>query len=103
MEKESKHRRQSRRCSVCRLPVKRHPGPCGPENCRYAQDEIFRLRGVFSRLKYTVRHLRKESKVDEIARRVWSESTPDESEDVLTPRPRSVPGPGSSNQFCQER
>ncbi|KAI8517892.1 hypothetical protein Bbelb_039090 [Branchiostoma belcheri] len=45
----------------------------------------------FSRLKDTVRHLRKESKVDEIARRVWSESTSDESEDVLTPRPRSLP------------
>ncbi|KAI8482851.1 hypothetical protein Bbelb_393860 [Branchiostoma belcheri] len=36
------------------------------------------------------RYLRKESKVDEIARRVWSESTSDESEEVLTPRPRSL-------------
>ncbi|KAI8485835.1 hypothetical protein Bbelb_363870 [Branchiostoma belcheri] len=37
------------------------------------------------------RYLRKESKVDEIARREWSESTSDESEEVLTPRPRSLP------------
>ncbi|KAI8503207.1 hypothetical protein Bbelb_190280 [Branchiostoma belcheri] len=81
-----------RRCSVCRLPVKGHPGPCGPGKCQYERGKgASGSDAYFSRLKDTVRHLRKESKVDEIARRVWSESTSDESEDVLTPRPRSLP------------
>ncbi|XP_019622197.1 PREDICTED: pre-mRNA-splicing factor 38B-like [Branchiostoma belcheri] len=92
MEKEPRRHRQSRRCSVCRLPVKGHPGPCGPGKCQYERGKGASDSDVyFSRLKDTVRHLRKESKVDEIARRVWSESTSDESEDVLTPRPRSLP------------
>ncbi|KAI8490424.1 hypothetical protein Bbelb_316920 [Branchiostoma belcheri] len=94
MEKEPRARRhrQSRRCSVCRLPVKGHPGPCGPGKCQYERGKgASASDAYFSRLKDTVRHLRKESKVDEIARRVWSESTSDESEDVLTPRPRSLP------------
>ncbi|XP_019617817.1 PREDICTED: pre-mRNA-splicing factor 38B-like, partial [Branchiostoma belcheri] len=92
MEKEPRRHRQSRRCSVCRLPVKGHPGPCGPGKCQYERGKgASDSDAYFSRLKDTVRHLRKESKVDEIARRVWSESTSDESEDVLTPRPRSLP------------
>ncbi|KAI8485877.1 hypothetical protein Bbelb_364290 [Branchiostoma belcheri] len=94
MEKESRRHRQSRRCLVCRLPVKGHPGLCGPGKCHYIYKRVEGASdsdAFFSLLKDTVRHLRKESKVDEIARRVWSESTSDESEEVLTPRQRSVP------------
>ncbi|KAI8498001.1 hypothetical protein Bbelb_239450 [Branchiostoma belcheri] len=92
MEKEPRRHGQSRRCSVCRLPVKGHPGPCGQGKCQYERGKgASDSDAYFSRLKDTVRHLRKESKVDEIARRVWSESTSDESEDVLMPRPRSLP------------
>ncbi|KAI8516785.1 hypothetical protein Bbelb_053660 [Branchiostoma belcheri] len=81
-----------RRWVTCDGSKNGHPGPCGPGKCQYERGKgASDSDAYFSRLKDTVRHLRKESKVDEIARRVWSESTSDESEDVLTPRPRSLP------------
>ncbi|XP_078697432.1 uncharacterized protein LOC144925328 [Branchiostoma floridae x Branchiostoma belcheri] len=84
-----KKRKKKRRCSVCRLPVKGHPGPYGRGRCTFERpegtsDEDFfgRQRGS-ANVQEKIRGLRRHSKVPELVRKAWSDSLSEDAEEEV--------------------
>ncbi|XP_019639830.1 PREDICTED: uncharacterized protein LOC109481685 [Branchiostoma belcheri] len=123
-----KKRKKKRRCSVCRLPVKGHPGPYGRGRCTFERpegtsDEDFfgRQRGS-ANVQEKIRGLRRHSKVPELVRKAWSDSLSEDAEEEVrlsrsynlkkssdyggekaSVRARSEPPPQVSRQNARDR
>ncbi|XP_019626627.1 PREDICTED: uncharacterized protein LOC109471718, partial [Branchiostoma belcheri] len=125
---EKKKKKKKRRCSVCRLPVKGHPGPYGRGRCTFERpegtsDEDFfgRQRGS-ANVQEKIRGLRRHSKVPELVRKAWSDSLSEDAEEEVrlarsynlkkssddggekaSVRARSEPPPQVSRQNARDR
>ncbi|XP_019642694.1 PREDICTED: uncharacterized protein LOC109483978 [Branchiostoma belcheri] len=84
-----REKKKKRRCSVCRLPVKGHPGPYGRGRCTFERpegtsDEDFfgRQRGS-ANVQEKIRGLRRHSKVPELVRKAWSDSLSEDAEEEV--------------------
>ncbi|KAI8516860.1 hypothetical protein Bbelb_054410 [Branchiostoma belcheri] len=82
-------RKKKRRCSVCRLPVKGHPGPYGRGRCTFERPEgssdddfLGRQRGS-AQVQEKIRGLRRHSKVPELVRKAWSDSLSEDAEEEV--------------------
>ncbi|XP_019630641.1 PREDICTED: uncharacterized protein LOC109474718 [Branchiostoma belcheri] len=121
-------KKKKRRCSVCQLPVKGHPGPYGRGRCTFERpegtsDEDFfgRQRGS-ANVQEKIRGLRRHSKVPELVRKAWSDSLSEDAEEEVrlarsynlkkssdyggekaSVRARSEPPPQVSRQNARDR
>eukprot|EP00058_Branchiostoma_floridae_P016482 XP_002601970.1 hypothetical protein BRAFLDRAFT_94541 [Branchiostoma floridae] len=80
MESDFVQEKTGHRCKVCRLSVRGHPGPYGRGKCKFerregsSDEEYFKQQRGSAHVEEKLRSLRRDSKVSDLVRAVWSDS-----------------------------
>ncbi|XP_035659582.1 uncharacterized protein LOC118404542 isoform X1 [Branchiostoma floridae] len=96
MESDFARETSGRRCKVCRLPVRGHPGPYGRGKCKFerregsSDEEYFKQQRGSSHVEEKLQSLRRESKVSDLVRAAWSDSISEDTDETQVRQSRSL-------------
>eukprot|EP00058_Branchiostoma_floridae_P002216 XP_002587704.1 hypothetical protein BRAFLDRAFT_94607 [Branchiostoma floridae] len=96
MESDFVQEKTGHRCKVCRLSVRGHPGPYGRGKCKFerregsSDEEYFKQQRGSAHVEEKLRSLRRDSKVSDLVRAVWSDSISVDTDETQVRQSRSL-------------